>query len=315
MRLLLAATALVVASLAWTASQVPSAESSIDLPAEIQEPDRSRIALFRALQPVKLANCTLERFGEDADGGYLMCGNLLRYSQVSYSYGINGYDGWGCAMAARLASTTHQYDCFNLSEPACSAGRTVFHPLCVSGRPSVDEEGRRFQPLAEQIAANGDALRRLVVKMDVEGAEWDTLLQTPDEVLRRFDQLTIEMHGVDRPQFVAAVKKLKRTFHVANFHVNNYSCGDAYRPFPGWAYEVLFVNKRLTRRVPGPVSLPHPLDTPNNPAAEDCQPRTATEATENTENTGATENREQTGITGDITRTKIPERLRAPDER
>jgi hypothetical protein len=274
MKLLLAVTALVVASLAWTASQVPSA-SSINLPADLPEPQRSRIALFRALQPVRLANCTLERFGEDDDGGYLMCGNLLRYTQVAYSYGISGYDGWGCEMAARLASTTHQYDCFNLSEPACSTGRTVFHPLCVAGRPSVDGEGRRFQPLSEQIAANGDGLRRLVVKMDVEGAEWDTLLQTPDEVLRRFDQLTIEMHGVDGPQFFEVVRKLKRTFHVANFHVNNYSCGDAYPPFPGWAYEVLFVNKRLTRRLAGAVSLPHPLDAPNNPAAEDCQTRPA----------------------------------------
>lgn len=290
MKSLLAVTAIVVASLAWMAGQVPRAPGSHDIPAEIPEPDRTRVVLFRELQPVRLANCTLERFGEDADGGYLMCGNLLRYSQAAYSYGINGYDGWGCDIAARLASTTHQYDCFNLAEPACNAGRTVFHPLCVSGRPTVDEAGRRFQPLAEQIAANGDAFRRLVVKMDVEGAEWDSLLLAPDEVLRRFDQLTIELHGVDRPQFVEVVRKLKRTFHVAHFHVNNYSCGDKYRPFPGWAYEVLLVNKRLARRIPGPVSLPHPLDTPNDPGSADCQPR-ATENTENTDRTVTTESR------------------------
>ena len=271
MNRLLAATAILAASLVWMASQVPSAATGIATPPGIQEPERTRSLLLRELQPVRLSNCTLERFGEAADGGYLMCGNLLRYSQVAYSYGINGYDGWGCAMAARLASTTHQYDCFNLEEPACSAGRTQFHPLCVAGRASVDADGRAFEPLAQQIAANGDRLRRLVVKMDVEGAEWQTLLHTPDEVLRRFDQLTIEMHGVDRPLNVAVVQKLKRTFHVAHLHINNYSCGEAYRPFSGWAYEVLFVNKRLTRRLPGTVTLPHPLDTPNNPDTADCQ--------------------------------------------
>lgn len=270
---LFVATAVLVASLAWTARQATPPPAADRLPPDLQEPDRTRTLLFRELQPVRLSNCTLERFGEAADGGYLMCGNLLRDSQVAYSYGINGYDGWGCAMAARLASTTHQYDCFNLEEPVCPTGRTSFHPRCVTGRRSVDREGRIFEPLATQIADNGDGFRRLVVKMDVEGAEWETLLQTPNEVLRRFDQLTIEMHGVDRPRFLEVVRKLKRTFHVAHFHVNNYSCGDQYRPFTGWAYEVLFVNKRLARRLPGPVTLPHALDTPNDPAAEDCQPR------------------------------------------
>ena len=127
----------------------------------LPEPQRSRIAFSAPCSRCAFANCTFERFGEDDDGGYLMCGNLLRYTQVAYSYGISGYDGWGCEMAARLASTTHQYDCFNLSVPVCSAGRTVFHPLCVAGRPSVDAEGRRFSRLSEQIAANGDGLRRL----------------------------------------------------------------------------------------------------------------------------------------------------------
>lgn len=276
MNRLLVATAVLVASLAWTARQVSSPASTADsIPPDLQEPDRTRSLLFRELRPVPLSNCTLERFGEASDGGYLMCGNLLRYSQVGYSYGINGYDGWGCAIAARLASTTHQYDCFNLEEPACAAGRTEFHPRCVAGGARVDAEGRIFEPLVQQIADNGDGLRRLVVKMDVEGAEWETLLRTPDEALRRFDQLTIEMHGVDRPHYVEVVRKLKRTFHVAHLHVNNYSCGEGYRPFPGWAYEVLFVNKRLARRVPGSVTLPHPLDTPNNPGVADCQPRSA----------------------------------------
>lgn len=281
MRTLYAVTAIAVASLAWMASQVPSvyaSRSALAVPAGLPQADRMRLELFHELQPVRLSNCTLERFGEEADGGYLMCANLLGDSQGAYSYGINGYDGWGCAMAARLASTTHQYDCFNLEEPACAAGRTVFHPLCVAGGSRADADGRIFEPLAKQIADNGDRLRRLVVKMDVEGAEWETLLQTPDPVLRRFDQLTIEMHGVDQPRYLEVVRKLKRTFHVAHFHINNYSCGDRYRPFTGWAYEVLLVNKRLARRLPGRVSLPHALDTPNDPGAPDCQPRLASSA-------------------------------------
>lgn len=275
MKLLLALTVVLVSALVWLANHAAMPPPAVTIPADVPAgPARVRSVLFRELQPVRLSNCTLERFGEPADGGYLMCGNLLRDSQVAYSYGINGYDGWGCDVATRLSAITHQYDCFNLDVPVCATGRTVFHPLCIAGAERKDAEGRIFESFAKQLADNGDRFRRLVVKMDVEGAEWESLLMAPNETLRRIDQLVIEMHGVDEERFVAVVQKLKRIFHVANLHINNYSCGDAYRPFPGWAYEVLFVNKRLSRRVPGPVELPHPLDAPNNPGSEDCQPRT-----------------------------------------
>src|SRR5262245_15887939 len=55
-----------------------------------------RQQLFDLLQPVALANCQLERFGEPHDGGYLMCRNLLEDVGAGYSYGISGYDQWGC---------------------------------------------------------------------------------------------------------------------------------------------------------------------------------------------------------------------------
>src|SRR5438067_13137387 len=58
-----------------------------------------RRALFNELQPVRLANCELRRFGEANDGGYLLCGNLLHGVQSGYSYGISGYDGWGCQIS------------------------------------------------------------------------------------------------------------------------------------------------------------------------------------------------------------------------
>ena len=64
---------------------------------------QQRQALFEMLQPVVLSNCQLERFGEAHDGGYLMCGNLLNGAQAAYSYGISGYDQWGCDVSTRLA--------------------------------------------------------------------------------------------------------------------------------------------------------------------------------------------------------------------
>jgi hypothetical protein len=57
--------------------------------------EQERQRLFEEIQPVQLANCELERFGEERDGGYLLCANLLGEVKAAYSYGISGYDKWG----------------------------------------------------------------------------------------------------------------------------------------------------------------------------------------------------------------------------
>jgi hypothetical protein len=93
-------------------------------------------------------------------------------------------------------------------------------------------------------------------------------------VFERIDQIAIEMHdfGGDMPRFIEGVLKLKRFFHVANLHFNNYSCTRDMDPFPAHAYEVLFVSKRLASVDPSAQARrPHALDAPNNPALADCQ--------------------------------------------
>ncbi len=241
-------------------------------------PEERRLALrnrlYEELQPVRLEQCAMERVGEAQDGGYLLCANLLDV-EAGYSYGINNYDGWGCGIATQYEVPVHQYDCFDTRAPQCATGTTRFHAECIGGEASTDADGRRFDTLAAQLRRNGDASRRVVVKMDVEGAEWESLLATPREVLERIDQLTLELHekSVDLWTYYLVVMKLKDVFHIVNLHFNNYACRPGLDPFPSWAYEVLLVNKRFgeASRDTSPVLRPHPLDTPNDPRTPDCQ--------------------------------------------
>lgn len=226
--------------------------------------------LWDALQPVEIAPCELRRFGEAHDGGYLVCANLLDRVVAGYSYGISGYDGWGCEVAKTRRIPVHQYDCFDTRAPACD-GKTVFHAECIGPGPA-DVDGRHFDALDRQVAANGDANGPIVMKIDVEGAEWDVFLTTPDPMLERIDQLIVEFHRTDDPRFLRAVTRLKQYFHVANLHMNNYACSADDAPFGAWAYEVLFVSKRLAQ-AGAPRSTPfHALDTPNATDLPDCQP-------------------------------------------
>lgn len=231
-----------------------------------------RRVLFAELRPVRLTNCSLARFGNANDGGYLMCDNLLAAARSAYSYGIDGRDEWGCAIATRLRVPVHQYDCFVTTRPTCAGAAFVFHEECI-GNAATDSENRVFDTLASQIGKNGDHGKRLVVKMDVEGAEWDALLTTPLAVLGRIDQLVVEFHDTDQPRFIDTLATLNKTFVVAHVHFNNITCHEGARPFPAYAYEVLFVNRTLAKVDTSEARplLPSPLDSPNSPTLPDCQ--------------------------------------------
>jgi hypothetical protein len=240
-------------------------------------PADPRQAYFQMLQPVALTNCELQRFGEPNDGGYLMCGNLLSRVQSAYSYGISGYDGWGCDVSTTLGVTVHEYDCFDTAQPKCPKGKTIFHDECVGSKKET-ADSRLFDSVNNQFAKNGDRSKRIVMKMDVEGAEWDSLMAAPDDVFEHIDQLVLEFHGVGDErngtleQKRQVVERLKRFFDIGHIHFNNATCTEDLPPFPAWAYEVLFVNKQLAAvDASRPAIGLDPLDAPNLPSYPDCQ--------------------------------------------
>jgi hypothetical protein len=230
-----------------------------------------REALFKELQPVALKNCTLKRYGSKNDGGYLMCANLLRTVESAYSYGIDREDNWGCQVSRDLAVPVHQYDCFTEHRPTCPGVKFFFHDECVGPRKQTSG-GQPFDTIPNQIQKNGDAGKDIVVKIDVEGAEWDSLMATPNDVLDRIVQMPMELHGANEQRFVDTLRKLKQTFYVVNLHYNNWACTGEVVPLRAWAYQVLLVNKRLgvldsSVTPPAPSS---PLNAPDNPRAPEC---------------------------------------------
>ena len=233
---------------------------------------RLREEILAELQPVVLKNCTLKRFGSANDGGYLMCENLIEPLDAAYSYGVGPNDDWACEMSRRYHVPVHQYDCFDPARPTCSGGMFVFHDECVGDRS--DHKGSHlFDTLENQIRKNGDTDRHLIIKMDIEGAEWDSLLAAPEELLASVPQITMEMHGFDNPKIVKVLRKLKQNFYLVNLHFNNWSCTPKAAPLPAWAYQTHWVNKRIgtldpAAPFPAPLS---PLNAPDSPTWPDCQ--------------------------------------------
>jgi hypothetical protein len=233
---------------------------------------RLRETILAELQPVALKNCTLKRFGSAHDGGYLMCENLIEPLNAAYSYGVGRNDEWGCEVSRRYHVPVHQYDCFDPATPTCQGGRFVFHNECVGNRTGY-RDSHFFNTMENQVRKNSDIGRHLIIKMDIEGAEWESLLAVPEELLASIPQLAMEMHGLDDPRILEVIRKLKRNFYLVNLHFNNWSCTPKAAPLPAWAYQVLWVNKRIgiidpAAPIPAPMS---PLNAPDSPTWPDCQ--------------------------------------------
>ena len=231
----------------------------------------ARTALASHIQPVKLSNCEFERVGDGHDGGYVMCANLIERAHAFYSYGISATDRWGCTLSARYKRPVHQYDCFNTERPVCDDATPVFHEECVGPKREIID-GRLFDTVDAQVARNGDTGKTLVVKMDVEGSEWESFLAISDATLQRIDHLNVEFHGVEEGRYAATMARLAKFFHVVGLHYNNWTCSPDVKPFEATVFEVLFVNKQVGVLEPGgkPV-IPNALDAPNNPMRADCQ--------------------------------------------
>ena len=244
----------------------------LPLPFKADSAAEVRKALLAELKTVTLKNCNLKRYGGPNDGGYLMCENLAGNARSAYSYGISTEDSWGCDISRQFDLTIHQYDCFTDHRPTCEGGRFVFHDECV-GPKRETLDGQPFDTIPSQIERNGDAGKRLLLKIDVEGAEWEAFRATADTVFDLIDQIPMEFHGTDEAKFVDLVRRMKRQFYLVNLHFNNHDCDGNQAPFPSWAFQVLWVNKRLGELDPaGPSPAPmSPLNKPDYGGGPDCQ--------------------------------------------
>jgi hypothetical protein len=113
----------------------------------------------------------------------------------------------------------------------------------------------------------------LLLQMDIEGYEYETILSTPETLLDQFRIMVIEFHELDRLfdhfgfQLISSCfERLLHSFYVVHIHPNNTSevvkRGEIAVPA---AMEFTFLNKRRAKGKTAQTAFPHPLDA-------DCGP-------------------------------------------
>jgi hypothetical protein len=111
-------------------------------------------------------------------------------------------------------------------------------------------ESAKFTTI-EKIISNLPQDADLILKIDVEGAEWEVLESLTPETLSRFRQIAAEFHNLhyihDADHFsriVNSLSKISQTHILANFHANNWASIQlvAGVPFPD-VVEVTYIRR------------------------------------------------------------------------
>lgn len=238
----------------------------------VTEPLEAGIArqrgVFEALSlltPSDLRDAGKIRIGGPGDGGYVLV-DRLRPAQAVMSFGI----GPSVAFDRDLAERGHSLLLFDhtiLVLPEEHPRFTWFR----EGVAGVADPARGLSTLADHMAKLPPGGEAPILKMDVEGAEWEALAETPVSLLRRFEQIVVEFHDLARLEETRfrsfawkVLASLSSAFTLAHVHANNFGGIAIVGGFPvPETLEATYVRSDLVQTAPSGTFYPTPLDTGN----------------------------------------------------
>lgn len=203
--------------------------------------------------------------GERGDGGYIMVDNFSPQMHA-YSVGIGDNVTWDMDLANKgIKVFMYDHTIYHLPQVH---NNFVFHRLGVG-------TGEHCKPLEDILRENGDLdNQNLILKMDIEGAEWDVLDRIPDELLNHFMQISLELHGVcnleRKEQILKILRKLGLSHQTVWVHGNNIDKAEMEDGIliPN-LIETTYVRKDICLFEDGACEFPMPLDLPNIPHRKD----------------------------------------------
>lgn len=231
--------------------------------------------------------------------------DILRFCRYFASYEAQGFakvrlgnahDG-GYIFLDDFAATTHVISCGISNDVTCDfefaeMGKKVLQfDHTVPGPPVAHANFAFFkQAIDESLEIPGstklsDVVRNagqsgqcdVILKIDIDGGEWQCFADFPQEHFARLRQIACEFHWTskltDPAQFAqceAAIRNIAAAFFPVHVHANNYVGFNNVMGVPvPEVFEVTFANRAIFTPGSAYVTSPGPLDTPNNPDAPD----------------------------------------------
>ena len=226
--------------------------------------------LLQLLRPVKIDEFNKIRVGSEFDGGYVQLDDYERLS-LALSLGIGANDDWDLA-TARKGIPVKQFD-HTIDRAPSNHSLLEFKCQKISGIKSPDSV-----TLPELVAQHADRGHpTIILKIDIEGEEWEVFDHVDTATLARFAQIVCEFHYLHKlhdSQFYDNVfrvfTKLHSLFVVFHVHANNFgsivNIGNVAIP---QTLEVSFANRGCYSFKDSDESFPTAIDRPNDSSVAD----------------------------------------------
>lgn len=211
---------------------------------------------------------TYVRVGDaNGSGGYIMLDDV-RNKDIFYSFGISTDVTWDSWPAERWNKPVYMYD-HTIDRLPYEHNNFRWERIGICGENDIGKN-KNLKSLSELLKVNGHCDNEdMILKMDVEGAEWDVLSTFPADELDRFDQITLEMHWFldlnNRGKIIESLKNLNKYHQIVHIHGN---CFSLSIPMDGYnmpnIMEATYVRKRNREFVKSERFFPTPLDRKND---------------------------------------------------
>ncbi len=207
------------------------------------------------------------RLGNKGDGGYVIA-NIINPNYDCYlSCGVSNEESFSRDFINKY--NMNKMNCFAF-DASIEKYPTEYTDKITWYKKFIGDKNDETYTTMEDIINN---YNNIFMKMDIEDGEYPWFNYINESLLNKFKQIVIELHWLDKPEFIEKCKilleKINKTHYLIHIHGNNY--GKVFKKIPT-VLEATFVNKREFTSIPplNKTSLPiENLDYPCNSKAKD----------------------------------------------
>ena len=221
------------------------------------------------------------RLGKEYDGGYVVPEKALVEADVLMGYGISDDPSFENDFSIKYNKPSYGFDCGVPSAKAQSKLFT-FKSECIANDSFVynnQKSSMKVSSFSEQLNSLGINNKKVFVKMDIEGSEYDAF----DDILKHSNNITgiaLEIHfdtakAMDRA--ISLLSKLKGDFVLVHVHGTNcspiaFKTENSTGLIP-YFIELTYINKNLVNKsfISDDQTHPTHLDMPCNPEKRDYE--------------------------------------------
>ncbi len=228
-------------------------------------PQDKMFQLITEIRPVK-TQFELIRLGAEYDGGYLLPNDLDNIG-VCFSPGVDDIANFESDIKLKYGIESHLAD-FSVDNPPIGFKPKSFTKKFIG--PSDNDEYITISSWLNQTNET-ESNKDLLLQMDIEGGEYLSILSTPDELIKKFRIIVIEIHNIEdwgHKKYFNMVEnffsKLLKNYYVVHNHPNN-CCGlvNMNGLIAPRVFELTLLRKDRAKFAGYVENFPHALDKPN----------------------------------------------------